>query len=97
MLVNRFDRVPAQAGQVRHLLDRSDMTQVNHEPFQRAALVLLGIGKRHADLLDGPTAFALYPGDPHDHLNLAGPHRQELEAARRLPESNHVTTATISG
>ena len=57
--------------------------------------MLLGLGKRQADLFDGPTAFALHPGDPHHHLHLTRPHRQQLETARRVTESNHVTTAAV--
>ncbi len=95
-LVNPLDRIPTQAGQGRHILDRTDMAQVNDEPFQRATVMLLGIGKGQAGLFDGPTAFTLQTRNPNDQFDLARTHGQQLETTALVPESNDVTGLTVN-
>ena len=94
LLVDRFDRVPTQARQGRHILDRSDVAQVNDEALQRTAVMLLRLGKNQAGLSDGPTAFALQARNRYNQFDLTQPYRQQLEATLPAPESDHSARLT---
>jgi hypothetical protein len=71
------------------------MAQVNDEPFQRATVMLLGIGKGQAGLFDGPTAFTLQTRNPNDQFDLARTHGQQLDL--RIALRAHVLHTALAG
>ena len=90
-LVDIFDCIPTQTGQLRYILNAGYLTQIYGKSFQRSGVVLLRLGKAKTRLLDGPAVGATNSRNPYDQFHRAFSRREHLESAMLLPEPCDLT------
>ena len=87
--MNLLDRVPTQACQFCHILDRANPAKVDDKAFQRSGVMFFGIGKCKVWLPDGSTIFTVKPRYINNQFDLAAADGKHFEGSWLVAESDY--------
>ncbi len=87
-LVNLLDRVPAQAGEQRNILNSSYAAKLHDESLERFCVMLFWLGEFKRRLLDGTASLAFQTRNVYRQLDLSAANWQSLENASGLAGTN---------